>query len=69
MYRLMRSEKITLDHPVSGSLASYRQSEVTRFQRLPEALAACGVANDEGKPRCYVLDELGHEYFEGDWID
>lgn len=69
MYRLMKSEKITLDHPVLGILASYRQSEMTCFQRLPEALTACDVANNEGKPRCYVVDELGHEYFEGVWID
>jgi len=69
MYRLMKSEKFTLDHRVSGRLARFRQSEVTHFQRLLEALEACQVANNEGRSRCYVLNDLGQEFFEGVWID
>ncbi len=69
MYHLMKSEKHTLDHLVSGRLASYRQSEVTHFQQVLDALEACELANNEGRSRCYVLNESGQEYYEGTWID
>jgi len=69
MYRLMKSEKFTLDHTVSGPLASYRQSLVSRFRQPRAALVACKLANGTGANRHYVLNESGQEYFDGTWID
>jgi hypothetical protein len=64
MYRLMKSEKFTLDH-----LTSYRQTQVKCFGRLRAALGACEVANNGGASRHYLLNESGQEYYGGTWID
>jgi hypothetical protein len=69
MYRLMKSEKFTLDHLTSGLVSFYRQTQVKRFGRLRAALGACEVANNAGGPRYYLLNESGQEYYGGTWID
>jgi hypothetical protein len=69
MYRLMKSEKPTPVHANSGLVSFYRQTQVERFQQFPSALRACGVANDGGLPRHYLLNESGQEYYGGTWID
>jgi hypothetical protein len=69
MYRLMMSKKFTLDHPISGLMSSYRQTEVGRFQRFRSALRAYYDANNEGRLRCYLLNASGQEYYDGTWID
>lgn len=69
MYRLMKSEKITLDHIISGVMSMYRQTEVDHFQKFPPALEACQLANNEGKSHYYVLNESGQEYYSDTWID
>lgn len=70
MYRLMRSEKFTLDHVVSGLMSSYRQTEIGHYERFPAAHAACELANGKGS-RCrhYVVNASGKEYYHGTWID
>lgn len=69
MYRLMKSEKHTLNHQVSGHMSSYRQLEVTNFKRFLEALSACNSANKDNRSRHYILNDSGLEYFNGTWID
>ena len=69
MYRLMKSEKFTLDHLTSGLVSFYRQTQVKRFGRLRAALGACEVANNAGGPRSYLLNESGQEDSGGPWID
>lgn len=69
MYRLMKSKKVTLDHPISGLMSSYRQIQVDHFQKFGAALGACEVANSKGSSRHYVLNELGQEYYDGAWIN
>ncbi|MFC1603366.1 hypothetical protein ACFL3U_07340 [Pseudomonadota bacterium] len=69
MYRLMKSEKFTLDHVVSGSNLLYRQTQVTQFLRFSAALTACEAANDKVGSRHYVLNASGKEYYGGIWID
>jgi hypothetical protein len=69
MYRLMKSEKFTFEHAVSGSMSSYRQILVNKFRQFSTALTACEVANDIAGFRHYVLNESGEEYYEGTWID
>jgi len=70
MYHLMKSERYTLDHLVSGPMSSYRQSEVTHYRQANEALKACEMANNKGESaRHYVLNDTGQEYFGGTWID
>ena len=69
MYRLMKSEKFTLDHVISGSLLSYRQTEVDHFLNFHAAVEACAIANNEGRPHFYVLNESGQEYYGDTWID
>ena len=69
MYRLMKSEKFTLDHVVSGSMSSSRHIQVDQFQEFSTALTACEVANDKAGFRHYVLNESGEEYYEGTWIN
>ena len=69
MYRLMKSEKFTLDHPISGLMSSYRQTEMGNFEQFVAAHGACEVANYRGSSRYYVLNESGQEYFKGTWID
>lgn len=69
MYRLMKSEKFTLGHMASGSLPSYRQIQIKRFDKLNNALFACKIANGKGQSRYYVLNELGREFYGNSWID
>jgi hypothetical protein len=69
MYRLMKSEKFTLDRLSQGVMSLYRQRLVEHFQLLPPALGACTRANEDGNPRFYVLNDSGQEYYGGHWID
>ena len=69
MYRLMKSEKLTFEHAVSGLMSAYRQIQVNQFRQLSAALTACAAANDIAGFRHYVLNESGEEYYEGTWID
>jgi hypothetical protein len=69
MYRLMKSEKTTLNHDISGSMSSYRQIEVDHFQQFCTALEACNAANKTGIYQYYVLNDSGQEYFNETWID
>ena len=69
MYRLMKSEKITFEHKVSGRMSFYRQIQVSKFQQFSDALAACEVANDKIGPRHYLLNRSGKEYHGSTWID
>jgi len=69
MFRLMKSDKITLDHTVEGHLSAYHQSEVRQFRTFRAARAASEVANNDGTSRCYVLNASGQEYYDGQWID
>jgi len=69
MYRLMKSEKFTLEHLTSGLRSYYRQTPVEHFQQLRSALDACVVANNDGRSRHYVLNASGQEYYGGTWID
>ena len=69
MYRLMRSEKFTLDHVVSGLMLSYRQTEIDHYEHFPAAHEACELANGKGRCRHYVVNASGKEYYHGTWID
>jgi hypothetical protein len=69
MYRLMKSEKITVSHLDSGSVSIYRQIQVSKFQKLSDALVTCNTASDNAGTRYFILNELGKEYYEGAWID
>ena len=69
MYRLMKSEKFTLEHLTSGLTSFYRQTQIDHFQQFRSALGACEVANNHGRSRYYVLNESGQEYYSGTWID
>lgn len=69
MYRLMKSEKFTLDHLTSGLISFYRQTQVKHFRQFRSALGACEVANNNGRSRYYLLNESGQEYYGGTWID
>jgi hypothetical protein len=69
MYRLMKSEKFTLDHVTSGHTSFYRQTQVKHFQQFRSALGACEVANNTSESRYYLLNDSGQEYYCGTWID
>jgi hypothetical protein len=69
MFRLMKSERMVLDHAVYGPLISYRQKEIQRFGEFSTAFAACEIANDQVGMRHYILDGYGKEYYAGTWID
>lgn len=69
MYRLMKSDKFTLEHVTSGRLSSYRQTEVNHFRKFLRAHKACEDANNQGGARYYLLNDLGQEYYDGTWID
>jgi hypothetical protein len=70
MYRLMKSERYSLNHLVSGPMSSYRHFEVRHYRQASEALNACEVANNKiDGARHYVLNDTGQEYFDGIWID
>ncbi|MEE4378872.1 MAG: hypothetical protein V2J55_15375 [Candidatus Competibacteraceae bacterium] len=68
MYRLMKSDKFTLDHLTSGRTSFYRQTQVKCFQQFRSALGACEVANNNSKSCHYLLNESGQEYYRGTWI-
>jgi hypothetical protein len=68
MYHLMKSEKFVLEHVVSGSISSYRQTEIDHFRRFNAALQACAAANGTDNPRFYVRNESGQEYYHGKWM-
>jgi hypothetical protein len=69
MYRLMKSEKPIPVHTTPGFVCFYRQTQVKRFHQFPSALRACGIANDGGTPRHYLLNDSDQEYYGGTWID
>lgn len=69
MYRLMKSDKFTLERLTSGPTSFYRQTQVDHFQQFRSALGACMVANDDGGSRYYLLNTSGQEYYGGNWID
>jgi hypothetical protein len=69
MYRLMKSEKVTLDHVISGLMSSYRQTEVSHFPQFYAAYEACEEANHKGRSRHYIHNDSGQEYYDGTWID
>ena len=69
MYRLMKSQKYTVDHAISGVMSSYRHTQVDHFRQFRPALAACEAANNEERSCCYVLNVAGQEYYDGTWID
>jgi hypothetical protein len=69
MYRLMKSEKFTLDHLTSGLISFYRQTQVKHFRQFRSAMGAYEVANNNGRSRYYLLNESGQEYYGGTWID
>ena len=64
MYRLMRSDRFILDHLLAGLMSSYRQTEISHFERFSDAHEACEVANDKGRHRHYVVNESGQEYYD-----
>ncbi len=69
MYRVMKSERVTLDHAISGQLSSYRQIEIGNYLQFPAALGACRASNTKERARFYVLNASGQEYYDGSWID
>ena len=69
MYHLMKSEKFTLDHVISGLMSSYRHTEIRHFRQFRAALGACDVANNKGRPSYYIVNDSGQEYYDGTWID
>ena len=50
------SEQFTLDHPTSGLVSFYRQTQVKCFGRLRVALGACEVAKNGGGSRYSLLN-------------
>ena len=69
MYRLMKSDRFTLDHATSGRMSLYRQTEIDQFEQFPAAAAACTAANRKGGIRHYLVNASGREYYGGIWID
>ena len=69
MYRLMRSAKFTVVHPTLGPMSSFRQRQMGQYRQVGTALAACEKANASGSMRCYVLNDLGQENYQGAWLD
>lgn len=69
VYRLMKSEKFTLNPMDSASVSCYRQIQVSKFHQLSDALAACNTANHKAGTRYFILNELGKEYYGGAWVD
>jgi hypothetical protein len=65
MYRLIKSEKFTHNHEVSGSMLSYRQIQLNQFRQFSAAFTTCEVANVKvGSCHC-VLNESGEEFYIG----
>ena len=69
MYRVMESEKFTLEHPGLGHISTYRQRLIGQYGEVRIALEACHKANADGRHRFYVLNEAGQENYRGTWID
>lgn len=69
MYRLMKSEKFTLDHMASRSMGAYRQTLINQFQQFSDAETACDVANIKAGAHHYILNKSGQEYYAGLWIE
>lgn len=69
MYRLMKSEKLILNHILSGSLSLYRQIQIKQFPQLSKAVDACKNANRSGESRFYILNDSGKELYGDSWID
>ena len=69
MYRLMQSEKFTLEHSTLGPISTYRQRLIEQYGEVRIALEACQKANAEGRHRYYVLNDAGQENYRGTWID
>ena len=69
MYRLMRSAKFIVVHPTLGPMPSFRQRLMGEYQQFETALAACKKANTRSSMRCYLLNDLGQEHYQGTWID
>lgn len=68
MYTLMKSERTKLGCPLPGSSCAYDQIEVARYADVDEAITAMDAANLALKPRHYVMNALGREYYNGTWI-
>lgn len=68
MYRLMQSQKFTLEHRTLGRISTYRQRLIGQYGEVRIALEACNKANAEGRHRFYVLNETGQENYRGTWI-
>ncbi len=68
MYTLMKSERTKHRRAAPGSSCAYDQIEVARFADLGEAIKARDAANLALKPRHYVINESGREYYNGTWI-
>lgn len=68
MYRLMKSQRFTLERAIAGSVSLYRQVEVGHFERFKTVLGACKAANKSGEPRHYLLNACGQELYRGHWV-
>lgn len=69
MYRLMKSEKFTLNHMLTGSHSLYRQIQIKEFHHLSKAVDECNVANNGEESRFYILNDSGKEFYDNSWID
>jgi hypothetical protein len=58
----MKSEKLTLDHLISGLTSSYRQTQVDHFRQFRAALRACELANNNGGSRYYLLNASAQDF-------
>ena len=69
MYRVMQSEKFTLEHLTLGPISTYRQRQIGQYRQERIALDACHKANSQGRHCYYVLNGGGQEHYRGTWID
>ena len=68
MYKLMKSERLVLQHGIRGPMVSYRHEEIQRFQGFHAAFIACEIANEGAEIQHYILNGIGQEYYVGTWI-
>ena len=68
MYKLMKSEKLILQHMNCGPMVAYRYSEIERFRGFHAALIAFEIANKRTEMQHYILNGSGQEYHAGTWI-
>ena len=68
MYKLMKSERLVLQHMGCGPMVAYRHAEIERFQGFRAAFIACEIANKRAETQHYILNGIGHEYYAGTWI-